>query len=128
VRRVFREIGFAVAAWAVPFALSVCLFPIKKSSLPLFDSLMGVVLAASTVLLGVWYLKRVRERVVLRGLLAGIAWMIANWLLDSMMFSSGPMKMSLAQYASDIGAAYFMIPFITWGLAAQTARRELTSA
>jgi hypothetical protein len=42
--------------------------------------------------------------------------MTANWLLDGLMFSSGPMKMSLAHYAMDIGIAYLAIPIITLGL------------
>jgi hypothetical protein len=52
MRSVAREIGFAMSAWMVPFVVSVCIFPLKKSRPPLFDSLMGVVLAGSTVVLG----------------------------------------------------------------------------
>jgi hypothetical protein len=46
------SIAFAVLAWLLPFAASVCIFPLKRSHSPLFESVMGVVLAASTVLLG----------------------------------------------------------------------------
>jgi hypothetical protein len=42
--------------------------------------------------------------------------MAANWALDSLMFSGGPMKMSLNQYVMDIGVTYLMIPAITIGL------------
>ena len=122
MKRVLREIGFAFLAWAIPFTVAVCIFPIKKSNTPLFDSLMGVVLTTSTALLGLWYLKRVRERVVIRGFTVGIIWMLANWALDALMFSGGPMKMTFSQYASDIGVAYFMVPVITTGLAAAAAR------
>ena len=124
MKRALRETGFALAAWAIPFAVSVCIFPLKKSNTPLFDSLMGVVLTASTVLLGLLYFKPVRERTVMRGLIVGVIWMVANWLLDALMFSGGPMKMSFDQYASDIGAAYFMIPFITTGLGAAARPRS----
>jgi len=124
MKRTLREIGFALVAWAIPFAVSVCIFPLKKSNTPLFDSLMGVVLTASTVLLGLLYFKRVRERTVMRGLIVGVIWMVANWLLDAVMFSGGPMKMSFDQYASDIGVAYFMIPFITTGLGAAARPRS----
>ena len=47
-----RELGFAVLAWLIPFAASVCIFPLKRSHPPLFESLMGVTLVASTVALG----------------------------------------------------------------------------
>ena len=83
----------------------------------MFDSLMGVTLAASTVLLGCAYLRRVAGNPIAQGAKIGLVWTIANWLLDGLMFSTGPMKMTLAQYAGDIAAAYLMIPVITIGLA-----------
>jgi hypothetical protein len=116
MRRMAREVGFAVSAWLVPFAVSVCIFPLKKSNPPLFESLMGVVLAASTVALGCAYKRRVTGGFVAAGVRVGVVWMAANWLLDGLMFSGGPMKMSFSQYAGDIGVAYLAIPAITIGL------------
>ena len=124
MRRVGREVGFAVLAWLVPFAVSVCIFPLKKSHAPLFDSLMGVALTASTVVLGCAYLRRSSGNPVASGAKAGLIWMAANWLLDGLMFSSGPMKMNLADYFADIGVAYFAVPVITIGLG-WTARRRV---
>jgi len=43
-------------------------------------------------------------------------WMTASWLLDGLLFSGGPMKMSFEQYVMDIGLAYLAIPAITVGL------------
>ena len=116
MRQLLREFSFAILAWLIPFAASVCLFGLKSSHPPLFDTLMGVTLSSSTVLLGVAYLRRVHGNYVGTGLRIGVVWMTANWLLDGLMFSSGPMKMSLAQYAMDIGIAYLGIPIITLGL------------
>ena len=118
MRRVLREIGFAFLAWLLPFVLAVCLSPLKKSNAPLFESLMGVVLAASTVMLGCAYLHRASPtgNALFTGLRIGLTWMVANWLLDALMFSGGPMKMTLPQYAADIGSAYLMIPVVTTGL------------
>ncbi len=116
MRRVAREIGFAVLAWLVPFAVSVCIFPLKESHPPLFDSLMGVTLTCSTVILAVLYFRRLTASYVAQGARIGITWAVANWLLDGLMFSSGPMKMSLDQYVMDIGVAYIAIPVITVGL------------
>ena len=127
MKRVLREIGFALLAWAIPFGVAVCIFPIKRSNTPLFDSLMAVVLAASTALLGLWYLRRVHERVVIRGFTVGVLWMLANWALDALMFSGGPMKMTFPQYASDIGVAYFMVPVITTALGIAASRATATA-
>jgi hypothetical protein len=121
MRKAAREIGFAFLAWLVPFAASVCIFPLKRSHPPLFDSLMGLVLAGSTVVLCCVYLRGALDKAVYRAALAGVLWVAANWLLDGLMFCAGPMKMSLAQYAEDIGAAYLMVPIITTGLGAAAA-------
>jgi hypothetical protein len=124
-----REIGYAFLAWLLPFAVSVGLFPVKKSNPPLFESLIAVTLAASTVVLGCAYFRRVTDGFVRIGLRTGVLWMLANWLLDGLMFSGGPMKMSLSQYVADIGAAYVMIPVITAGLGyAIGARRSAASS
>ena len=117
MRGIGREAGYAVLAWLVPFSASVCIFPLKRWHAPLFDSLMGAVLAGSTVVLGCAYLRRTAGRRRWAGARVGLSWVAANWVLDGLMFSSGPMKMSLGAYAADIGVAYLMIPAITIGLA-----------
>ncbi|MBI2823957.1 MAG: hypothetical protein HYX69_04610 [Planctomycetia bacterium] len=122
MRTVARELGLAVAAWLAPFAASIFLFPLKQSSPPLFDSLMGVLLAGSTVLLGCAYLRRTAGRFVVCGARIGLIWMAANWVLDAPMFSAGPMAMGLGQYVADIGLAYLMIPVITIGLGVAAQR------
>jgi hypothetical protein len=116
MKAIRREVFFAILAWLVPFVASVCLFGLKSSYPPLFDTLMGVVLTASTALLGIIYLRRTHGDYVATGFRIGVMWTVANWLLDGVMFSSGPMKMSLSQYASDIGIAYLAIPALTIGL------------
>src|SRR5262249_28189409 len=116
MKRATREIGFAFLAWLIPFAASVCLFPLKTSREPLFDTLMGVTLTSSTVLLAVLYFRQTTTNYVGQGLRIGFTWAMANWLLDGLMFSSGPMKMSFSQYVMDIGIAYLAIPVMTVGL------------
>jgi hypothetical protein len=117
-----REAGFAVLAWLIPLAMSVCIFPLKRSHPPLFESLMGLTLVGSTVVRSLLYLRRHSARFLWTGIRIGITWMVANWLLDGLMFSGGPMKMSVRQYLNEIAAAYLMIPVITVGLAAAAAQ------
>jgi hypothetical protein len=128
MKRIGREAGFALLAWLIPFAFAFCIFPLKESHLPLFESLMGVAVSASTVGLAVWYFRGVMSSYVRHGARIGMLWMLANWLLDSLMFSSGPMKMSLGQYAMDIGAAYLAIPAITVGVGAAAGRAIATDS
>jgi hypothetical protein len=113
-----REVGFAVLAWLVPFAVSVCVFPLKQWHRPFFEEVMSLTLTATTTVLGLLYLRRVRSKIMTRAVRIGLTWIAANWALDLLMFSSAPMKMSFQQYAMDIAAAYFVIPVMTIGLGA----------
>jgi hypothetical protein len=121
MRSLARELGFAFLAWLVPFAAAVAMTPLKRSNLPLFESLIAVALATSTVVLGRFYLRQPPPgSYIARAARAGFLWVLANWALDGLMFSGGPMKMTLPQYAADIGAAYLIIPPILLGLASMT--------
>ena len=117
MKRVACESGFAFLAWFVPFAVSVCVFPLREAQRPLFEMIMSFTLTANTALLGLLYLRPVTQHLVSRGAGIGAAWVFANWLLDLAMFSSGPMQMPLRQYLSEIAGAYFVIPLITIALA-----------
>ena len=127
MRSLCREIGFAVLAWLIPFAVSVGIFPLKRSHPPLFESLMGITLVASTVALGCVYLRRYTSGFVLVAIRIGLTWMAANWALDASMFLGGPMKMSLDQYVNEIAGAYLMIPVMTIGLGAAAAHATRAS-
>ncbi len=113
MRTFARQFGFAFAAWVVPFAASVCVYPLKSEHRPFFEMIMSLVLTANTAFLAVVYLRRVAGRHLLHAARVGLIWMLANWLLDLLMFTSGPMQMSFRQYAADIAGAYFVIPVIT---------------
>lgn len=90
MKRVAREIGFAILAWLIPFAVSVCIFSLKAAHEPLFDTLMGVTLTSSTIALAVTYFKRLTANYLAHGVRIGITWAVANWIFDGLMFSSGP--------------------------------------
>jgi hypothetical protein len=126
VKTILREARFALLAWLLPFVAAVCIFPLKESHRPLFESLMAVFLATSTVILGCAYLRRATGRLLAKSVRVGVLWMVANWAIDSLMFSGGPMKMTFEDYVMDIGVAYLMIPVITVGLSAVAAGRRET--
>ena len=128
MRRATREIAFGFAAWSIPFAMSVCIYHLKPKYPALFESIMGLTLVGTTVVLGCLYLRRAAGRWIARGLATGCLWMAMNWLLDAVMFSQGPMKMSFHQYAAEIGPAYLIIPVITTGLGAAAAYANQTRA
>ena len=116
MKTVIRDVGFAFLAWMIPFVASICLYPVKGSIPPLFDSLMGVLLVMNTAVLARLYLRAVAGRFLAAGMKIGILWTLANWAFDGLMFSNGPMKMSFAHYAMGIGLGYLMIPVITVAL------------
>jgi uncharacterized membrane protein YpjA len=118
MKRVARELGFALMAWFVPFAVSVCVFPLRERDRPLFEVLMSFTLTVNTTLLGLIYSHRVTENRLRRAIGIGLTWMVANWLIDLAMFSRGPMQMPLRQYLHEIAGAYLVIPVITLGLGA----------
>lgn len=125
MNRFVREAGFAVLAWLIPLAFSMAIFPLKESQPKLFDTLMGVAVAASTALLGWLYIRRLAGGHLRAGIRIGIVWMLTNLLLDGLMFSGGPMKMTPAEYMADIGLAYLAIPAITIALGATAAAAAL---
>lgn len=116
MKQVAREFGFAFLAWCVPFAASVCVFPLRAAHRPLFEMIMSFTLTANTAMLGLLYLRRVKRSYLARAAGIGAGWVVANWLLDLAMFSSGPMQMPLGQYLSEIAGAYLVIPVITVAL------------
>ena len=116
-----KEIGFAVAAWIIPLVISICIYRLKQSSEPLFNAMMGIVLSGTIVSLALWYLRLAPTGPVKQGIKIGLLWMAASWLLDSLIFSHGPMQMTLNQYVTEIGAGYFEIPIITVGLGMSAA-------
>ena len=55
----------------------------------------------------------------------GLIWFAISFLVDLVMFSSGPMKMPFTDYLADVGIVYVMIPIITVGFAGSLCGRTL---
>ncbi len=122
-----RALGLGFLSWLAPFAISVVIFPLKKSYPPLFDVALSVVLTSVAVTLGCAYLRRpgVASLPVAAGL--GALWMGMNIGLDLILFTWGPMAMSPAAYLTDIKLSYVVYPIIVGGLyvATQVGPRKL---
>lgn len=107
-----KALVFGFLAWLVPFLISVCLFPVRQSNRPLFESIMPVVLAACAAILLNLYFRKVERRFLAEGALLGVLWLAMSILFDLPMFLFGPMKMPLGAYISDIGVAYLIFPAV----------------
>jgi hypothetical protein len=115
MRPLLRNCGYALASWLLPFAASVAIFPLKGSNTPLFETLMAIVVPAVGVMLGGRYLRGTPVEPA-RAVAVGFVWAGVNVALDLLCFSWGPMRMSPAAYAADIGLAYLVYPIILCGL------------
>jgi hypothetical protein len=105
--------GFLI--WLIPFVVAVAIYPVKRASQVLFDSIMPVVLAVCVMGAAQYYFRAVTAHFTREGLVTGMVWMVMNLLLDAPLFSHGPMKMTVAAYFADIGLTYLMIPVIAIG-------------
>jgi len=106
---------FGFLLWLIPFVVSVLIFPLRAAQRPLFESIMPVVIAAWTVFFAILYLTSIKEGFQKDEILIGVVWLCMSIVLDLMLFTEGPMKMPLPDYAEDIAVTYLMIPAITIG-------------
>jgi len=110
-----KAIIFGILVWAVPFAVSFAIFPIRQSNRMMFESIMPVIVAGAVVIFAMLYFKKASSVSVWEGLKLGLIWFAISFLVDLVMFSSGPMKMPFTDYIADVGIVYIMIPIITAG-------------
>jgi hypothetical protein len=121
-----KAVLLGIANWAIAFAAALALSPIKDSRRLLFESLMPVVLAASTTGLGLFYFRNRGAATAGEGLRIGLLWAIISVLIDLPLMLPPPISMPPADYVADIGVVYLIMPIITTGLAA--ARNRQTDA
>jgi hypothetical protein len=91
----------------------------------MFESIMPVILAGAVVIFALLYFKNAMSVSVWEGLMLGLIWFAISFLIDLVMFSSGPMKMPFTDYIADVGIVYLMIPIITVGFAGSLCGRTL---
>ena len=108
---------FGFLLWLTVFISSFVIFPLKSSNPPLFETLITIFLVLFTVIASHLYFSKSLLNVN-KAIYTGITWMIVNIIIDLPLFSFGPMKKDIADYFTDIGLTYIIIPIITTGIAA----------
>jgi uncharacterized membrane protein YbhN (UPF0104 family) len=116
-----RIIGYGIALWAVPFALSLGLFGVRESNRALFESVIVVVGVTVAVLAAIAYFRDVKSVNVRSGLLVGFVWAAISVLIDLPIFLA-VFQMSLAEYAADIALTYLAFPAVTAGISFARSR------
>ena len=111
-----KSVLFGIVLWAVVFLSSVFIFPLKTYNPPFFETLISISLVLFTVIVSFIYFSKVESN-IRNAVSAGIIWMLVNLIIDIPLFSSGPMKKPFADYMTDIGLTYLIIPIITFGIA-----------
>ena len=108
-----RAAVLGLLSWLIPFAVSFVLFPLKKSNVPLFGTLMGlVVLVTGGALLSRYF--RDRPVALREAVLVGSLWFGMNLVFDYPMFAYGPMRMTAPVYYSEIGLVYLAFPALAF--------------
>lgn len=117
-----RAVLLGLLSWLIPFLTGFILFPVKKSNVPLFTTLMYLIVLVTAGVLLMFYFRR---RAVASGeaALVGIFWLGMNLIFDFPMFAFGPMRMTAAGYYSEIGLVYLTFPLFGL-LAARLAHRD----
>ena len=110
-----KALLYGLLIWAVPFTVAFLIFGIRETNRPLFESIMPVVLTATTVVFTKLYLLKINKNYYKESIKLGILWLAISLFVDLAMFMQGPMKMALTDYVADIGITYLIIPTITIG-------------
>jgi hypothetical protein len=99
-----RALAFRFLLWLIHSAISICIFPIRQSNRPLFESTVSVVLAIANAFLNLF------RRFAREGAILGVLLFAISLLLDQRKFRFGPMQMPFADHMSAIGVEYLLIP------------------
>jgi ABC-type tungstate transport system substrate-binding protein len=110
-----RAVVSGLGVWAIPFVVAMGIFPLRESERPLFESLMAVAVVGAATLFAYRY-ARTEPGFARQGLALGLVFLAVSVVIDLLLFSWGPMKMGLVEYAKDIGVTYLALPIITYGM------------
>jgi hypothetical protein len=121
-----KAVFLGLLVWAVPFLVGLVSYPIRELWRALFESIMALSLSVIVVIGASIYFKPIRDKHLREGFSVGLLWFAMCLLIDIPFFSYGPMKMSMKDYAADIGLTYVMIPTITTGFGVVLENFHLT--
>jgi len=120
-----KAVLFGFLVWLIVFLVAVALSPVKDSWRALFESIMPVVVAVATVGFALLYFRKVRAAFVREGVALGVLWFALTVAIDLPLMLTGPVKMTLVEYAADIGLTYLIIPAVTVGIGFARAQSGL---
>ncbi len=110
-----RNILYGILAWLIPFVASFFFYSKEEGltiNIFLFKSIMIVVGSISAAFLLISYFKRINTSYLKEGIVVGLTWFGINILLDLLI--SIPMSgMSIADYFTQIGIRYLVIPVMS---------------
>lgn len=111
-----KAVLFGFLIWLLAFVVAIAIFPIRESWRALFESIMPVVIAIATVAFALMYFRKVQSAFLREAVFVGLLWFVISVVIDLPVMLTGPMQMSVAEYAADIGLTYVIIPVITIGI------------
>ncbi|MCE8425538.1 MAG: hypothetical protein J5U17_07140 [Candidatus Methanoperedens sp.] len=104
---------YGIIIWAFVLIISLVISPQHSSERPLFESIMPVALVLAVTVASIKYFQNSKKKTLMAGLCLGLIWLGISLGLDLLLFSWGPMRMTVADYLKDIGATYSLIPILT---------------
>lgn len=110
-----KAVLYGVLIWALVFAFSFLIFPLRVNNRAVFESLMPLAIAFCTVFFSTFYFKNIKNDFLKEGIYLGLLWFVINIIIDIPLFSGGPMAVRFIEYLGDIGLTYLIIPIVTIG-------------
>ncbi len=104
---------YGIIIWAFVLIISLVISPLHSSERPLFESIMPVALVLAVTVASIKYFQNSKKKTLMTGLCLGLIWLGISLGLDLLLFSWGPMRMTVADYLKDIGATYSLITILT---------------
>jgi hypothetical protein len=123
MRHTSTALRYGLFLWLIPFVVATAIYPLRGHERPLFESIMPVVVTLCTTTFTLRYFRKIDGAYLREGVLLGICWFLICIAIDLLLFTWGPMQMSVADYFKDIGLTYLIIPTITVGSALLLGRR-----
>ena len=131
MRSIWKIILFGFIIWLFPFFVSLLIFPLKETNLAFFETIMPLAITLITVVMTTFFFRKIRKghlrhiqkQYLQLGIVLGIIWLIICLIIDLLLFSFGPMKMTFSAYMTDIGFTYLIIPMITVGFGNMLERK-----